>query len=424
MTTGHQICSCLPTNFGNPSGLNHDTTHRGLQSHFAMPPFPVSAGYQTCLGPNVTRYTAPNDCQNQAMHPQYYTGNQVPFLHSQSPFATPSSLQLAANCQAAADSIHQNPVSFGHNTQPCRVNIDWEDSHAVSMEIRKLKEAWREGVGIKKYRRSKKPGYCETSRMHSASGEGPDRLVFNGEDFGSKAEAMVCDPAKEYEDSFNGESSSSNSFSISPMLNDSIVTDKHDDVTTLEELEKLELLLSPDVTPTWEKPATKTRRQQSPVNVANEKYHLPDLSPIYNKVKPPISRPLALEEGSKLKRMTSSTCHMKGVASLCPVASQLPTSKETPTSKRRTSSVNLFNGVASLRPATPGLPILETPAVKGGGSSTSLYPGVISLRPPKPIAKSSKPVTQPVPFNLVGETVAQKLKLQREQRRQRVGGIA
>ena len=425
MGTGNHTCGNLPFNLGSPDHFNRGSIHAGPQTCFSTPSYPVSTRYQTYLEPGTTLYTTPNDYQNSTMHHQYNNENLQPSLYDQFPLATLPSWQLEANCQAGADFMITPPFNFGYNIQRRCLTLDWGDSRAVSMEIRKLKEAWREGVGLKKkYRCGKKLGCYEGSREHSATGQ-LDRLGVNDTEFSVKARSMVCDPVKEHEDNFNGESSTnSNSSSILSSLNGPSLADENEDVLTeREEFEKLEPLPSPKMTPTQKTPAM-TRFEGSPVNDANEKYHLLHLSHIYNTEKAPTSGPLPFEEGSPSKHKRSSTGFVKRVASLYPIASRLPTSKEIPTSKCKESSTNFSKGVSGLYSANPCLPLVGTPAKKGQTqSSTCSCKGLASLRPPKPITRSSKPVTRPVPFNLVGETVARKLRSRREQRSQIVGDM-
>jgi hypothetical protein len=394
IATEYQTYTDLPANFGNPRDFNCGTAYRGLEPSFQMPPYSVGTVYQTCLGPNTTPYATANDYQNPTMHCQYYSRNQVPAFHGLPPFATLPSYQQAVSYQVGTDSIRQNPINFGQIYQPCHATIDWGDSRAISMEIKKLKDAWREGVGIKKkYKGSKNQGCCESNQMHGASKQKLERPVFNDAGFRIKSEEMPCDSGKEYGDNFGRKSTiNSNSSTIPLSFNGSNDTDKLDDgMTTLEEFEKLELLPSPKETPTHKMATTKTNFDHSPVNLANEEFHLLELSSGYNTVRQPASGPLAFEELEL---------------------------------KCKSSSAVLSKGAACFRPTTPGLSTFETNAMKGKKSSRSRCNGVASLRPPKPIAKSSKPVTQPVPFNLVGETVARKLKLKGEKRRQSIRGMA
>ena len=338
---------------GSISCPNIITAPGGLPIGFPIFPYPVDAGRQTSLGTSSSPwYPAPGDFQNATIYHGNYSGNQMPILHSWVPSVPIPVQQLAT--KYPIDAGYRTPYSFpfGHTLQLSRTVMDWSDSHAVSMEIDKLKQAWREGVGMKRrHRKNQKQTYHESGTGRWAADQDCDRPVWTGGSLDFKVQATPAGPAREYEYNFN-KTNTANSPATSCMSSDSI----NELITELKQLEKNELLLSPEVTPTRMNPRTNNNSDKSPPKPTKE-----GLQP--------------LRFGSELKVAKTRT-------------SVLPAPKETPTMKTETSSTRLSK--------------------------------VASLRPPKAIARSSKPVTQPVPFNLVGDAMSRKLKLKREQQHQNV----
>jgi hypothetical protein len=348
IATGGQIYNNFAT-VGSVSRPDIITAPGGLPLGFPISSYPVDAECQTSLEANSSPWSpAPGGFQKATICHGNYSGNQTPTHQRWVPLVPLSGQQLAIKYPIDADYRSSYYFQFGHTLQPPQKIIDWGDSCAVATEIHKLKQAWREGVGVKRrHRKSKKQTFYKRGTGQWVADQERDRVVWTGESLDSKVQATTAGPAREYEDNFNKTHTTTSP--TSSRSNDSV----EELIAALEQLEKNKLLLSPEVTLTSTKSPTNNNSDRNPPNPIKE-------------------RPQPLRFSTELKAVKIRT-------------SVLAASK-------------------------------ETPSLKGKTSSTSLSK-VVSLRPPKAIARSSKPVTQPVPFNLVGSAISRKLKLKREQQR-------
>lgn len=358
ITAGSQGCGDLPV-IGNPYSLGRFAFQDGLHLGLSTPPFPAEAGYQAYLGPYPPLcYPAPDDFHNPSVYHGNYIGNQAPTTYNWVPYAPISVQEVAPRYQTDVEFRRQNALTFSHALQPFRRDIDWGDTHAIATEIKKLKQEWREGIGIRRYRRDKRTeSYESRAREWTATQEENTPVSIEGT-LDGEAKDTTKGFTSEQGDNFNHESSDASS-AISSEFNESIATDQLDEaILAREEFEQIEIVPSPDVTPTQTNPIAKNKVDKSQAKTTRDE-HQP------------------LKFGFKSKAVKSP-------------ASESPTLSDTPKPK----------------------------------SSTSPTKAVASLRPPKIITRSSKPVTQPVPFNLVGNAVSRKLKLQRDKRLQSAGGKA
>jgi hypothetical protein len=371
-TTGHQANSNVavsPETFGG----DHVTVHGGL-IYPAYPTWPSSSytGYRTFVGYDPTGYQAPDKYQNVTGYGGIYGGNQITSFHSLAPFAYTPVQQLPANFGAGVDFNRQNSFEYGHEHQPLgavasknyysTTHIDWGDANAVAAEIEKLKEAWREGTGMKKQRKSRKgeryqnnPNLSQAHQSRAGATCTEECLAANHEEALGEGPVLSRDVGGCFEQEVSKEWCM-----ISSQMKDFIISDKlEEEIEALEEFERIELPLSPDETPA----DTKSIAKNVPDNKSTRKSkgdHSPrTFDPVIKATRPAVSAMLALKKSPT-------------------VISKLTT------------------------------------------TSTSLTKGLASLRPPKAIAKSSKPTTQPVPFNLIGEVVSRDLKLKREERHKSV----
>lgn len=364
--TGPRTHSDFIANTGDRSHADHLTAYRGRYAGYPIVPYSSDIELQTYFGPYPpTCYLAPNDGQK----PTIYHGNYIltqDTLNDWAPLASWPGQQLPARYHTAVRPRHPQAFEFGHSLQLFRGFVDCGDSHDLDLEMKKLKEVWRVGVGIKRKRRKdkkeKKEEQSQDETTHILINRASDRLACTEESLGVNSETLAGGLVLEKmcEKMFNlDQDTSAKSSDIPSGFKSSIITDQLDEVIeALEEFETIDLLPSPEVTPVRTKPISKHTSDKEAM-MATKVEHPPLIfGPEYRTRESPASRLSTLKENPKLKCKTALT---------------------------------------------------------------SITKGVTSLRPPKAITRSSKPVTQPAPFNLVGETVSRKLRLKREQRRQSLG---
>lgn len=356
-------------NTGGLSHANPATAYRGVYAGYPIVPYPNDIGLQTYFGPYPpTSSSLSNNGQIAAYHRDYGM-SQDAALNDWVPFASMTGQQLVAGYHSAVDHRRRQPFKFGHYLQPFQGIIDCGDSRAIDAEVRKLKEVWRVGVGIKKRhrndRKDKKEEHSQDEITQIPSGKEPRRSLCTEEPLSVNSETPAGGIVHERmrEEKFGlGQDTPIKSSAIPSSFRNSIITDSLDEVIkALEEFERIELLPSPEVTPVRTESTSKNTTDKKPTMTGKVEHPPLVFGPEYKKRESPASR--------------------------------LPIPK-------------------------------ETPNLKSKASSSSITKGVTSLRPPRTISKSSKPVTQPIPFKLVGETVSRKLRLKREQRRQSAGDQA
>lgn len=161
--------------------------------------------------------------------------------------------------------------------------------------------------------------------------------------------ASIDEVSKQNEDNF-GQKDLSKAPPSTPMdFDDLMSADQLDElITALEAFQKIELLASPEATPTPTKLWLRNKIEDGPL-----------------KTIPSLHRPL-----------------------------------------------RFYPFLKSAKARTSLLPTKEMPILKYKASLASLTKTVPSLRPPKTIARSSKPVTQPVPFNIAGAGVSRNMKIE------------
>jgi hypothetical protein len=191
----------------------------------------------------------------------------------------------------------------------------------------------------------------------------------------------VDEISEQQEDNFGQEDISKTPPSSPPGLGDLDFTDRLDKlIAELEGFQKIVLLPSPEATPTPTKLSLKTKVDDSPIK----------------------STPTPTKLSLRNKVDDSPT-------------------RTTPSPHR---PLRFSPPLKSAKTRTSLLPAKEIPTLRRKANPAAATKRVSSLRPPKTIARSSKPVTQPVPFKLAGESVSRKLKFKRGQRYQSAGDKA
>lgn len=344
-TVGNFYCSDNPT----PPGGGH--------LGFCIPAYPVDPDNQSCTSSHLTPWhpvQPPNDFTRPPIYQRPCSGSQAPVVHSPFTPESPTMQQLAVKYPIEIGREPSNCFQFGYPLQVLPGDINGSNSCAMSVEIKELKRVWKEGVGIKRRQKrieDRHYNYCIKGTAQKNAEEENIRRAWqiNHPDM---VQASIDEVSKQNEDNF-GQKDLPKAPPSTPMdFDDLMSADQLDKlITALEEFEQIELLASPEATPTPTKLLLKNKIEDSPVTTI-----------------PSLHRPLRFSPFLK-------------------------------SAKARTSL----------------LPTKEMPILKYKASSASLTKTVPSLRPPKTIARSSKPVTQPVPSNLARASVSRNLKLKKGQ---------
>lgn len=370
--TGHQVDTNVAISL-ETLGSDHITVHGGpIYPAYSTWPSSSYTGYRTFVGYNPTGYQAPVKYQNVTGYGGIYGGHQSTSFYSLAPFANTPVQQLSANFRTGFDFNLQNSFEYGHEHQSLSAvasknyytttHIDWGDANAVTAEIKKLKEAWREGTGLKKQRKSRRGEQYQHNPNLSQVYQSRARATCTEESVAANhEEPLVEGPvlSRDVGGCLDQEVSKGWSM-ISSQMTDFIISDHlEEEIEAMEEFERIELPLSRDETRGDTKSIAKNVPDKKSARIPKGDHSPRSLQPVTKAAKPAVSALLVL--------------------------------KETPTVISKLTT-----------------------------TSTSLTKGLASLRPPKVIAKSSKPTTRPVPFNLTGDVVTRDLKLKREKRHRSV----
>lgn len=384
MPMAYRTCGDLPT-VGGFDWSDNFTAPGGVHLGLPLSTYPFGYGKQTWTSSHISPwypFQPANDVPRSPIYQGSCSGSQGPtFLGQVAPASAPTQ-HLAVKCPIDAGYKPSSCFQFGHTVHVRPSVINWSNNRAVSAEIKKLKRVWKEGVGIKRQKRIKNRNY---SYCTNGMGNSNVEIEETGQTW-NKANLNLVQPSvdkisEQHEDNFGQEDISKTRLSSPPGLGDLEFTDRLDKlIAELEEFQKIVLLPSPEATPTPTKLSLKTKVDDSPIK----------------------STPTPTKLSLRNKVDDSHT-------------------KTTPSPHR---PLRFSPPLKSAKTRTSLLPAKEIPTLRRKANSAAATRRVSSLRPPKTIARSSKLVTQPVPFKVAGESVSRNLKLKGGQRYQSAGDKA